>query len=72
MVEAMKIENILRAERNCMMNEQGTRPGASLAVDQIFVQFVCVRPTMSATRTSRKLKIDLSSYRWRHLQRLRA
>ena len=38
-VEAMKMENVLRAERNGTVAEVHARPGDSLAVDQVIVEF---------------------------------
>jgi propionyl-CoA carboxylase alpha chain len=38
-VEAMKMENILKAERDCVVREIHAKPGDSLAVDEIIVEF---------------------------------
>ena len=38
-VEAMKMENILRAERDGVIAKVHASPGASLAVDQKIVEF---------------------------------
>jgi propionyl-CoA carboxylase alpha chain len=38
-VEAMKMENILRAERRGRIKAIRARPGASLAVDQVIMEF---------------------------------
>ena len=39
-VEAMKMENILRAERNGKVKMVNAKPGDSLAVDAIILEFV--------------------------------
>jgi propionyl-CoA carboxylase alpha chain len=39
-VEAMKMENILRAERNGQVKKVNAKPGDSLAVDAIILEFV--------------------------------
>jgi propionyl-CoA carboxylase alpha chain len=39
-VEAMKMENILRAERNGKVKKVNAKPGDSLAVDAIILEFV--------------------------------
>ena len=38
-VEAMKMENVLRAERDGIIATVHARPGASLAVDQAILEF---------------------------------
>jgi propionyl-CoA carboxylase alpha chain len=38
-VEAMKMENVLRAERNGKVSKVHARPGESLAVDQAILEF---------------------------------
>jgi propionyl-CoA carboxylase alpha chain len=38
-VEAMKMENILRAERDCTVTRINCAPGASLAVDDVIMEF---------------------------------
>ncbi len=38
-IEAMKMENVLRAERDCVVDEILVKPGESLAVDQIIIRF---------------------------------
>ncbi|TNE56893.1 MAG: acetyl/propionyl/methylcrotonyl-CoA carboxylase subunit alpha [Alphaproteobacteria bacterium] len=38
-VEAMKMENILRAERDCIVKKIHAAPGDSLAVDEIIVEY---------------------------------
>jgi propionyl-CoA carboxylase alpha chain len=38
-VEAMKMENVLRAERKATVKRVGVRVGDSLAVDQLIVEF---------------------------------
>jgi len=38
-VEAMKMENVLRAERDGVVAAVHARPGASLAVDQAILEF---------------------------------
>jgi propionyl-CoA carboxylase alpha chain len=38
-VEAMKMENVLRAERNAVVSRIIARPGASLAVDDVILEF---------------------------------
>jgi propionyl-CoA carboxylase alpha subunit len=39
-VEAMKMENILRAERNGSVKKVNAKPGDSLAVDEVILEFV--------------------------------
>ena len=39
MVEAMKMENVLRAERNCRVAKIRAKPGDSLAVDDVIMEF---------------------------------
>ena len=39
-VEAMKMENVLRAERDGIVKSIKTRPGDSLAVDAVIMEFV--------------------------------
>ena len=38
-VEAMKMENILRAERQCTVARIAVGPGDSLAVDDVIMEF---------------------------------
>ncbi len=38
-VEAMKMENVLRAERNAVVKKINVAPGASLAVDEVIMEF---------------------------------
>lgn len=38
-VEAMKMENVLRAERTCTVKSVNAAPGDSLAVDEVIVEF---------------------------------
>lgn len=38
-VEAMKMENVLRAERDCVISSIKTKPGDSLAVDAVIMEF---------------------------------
>ena len=38
-VEAMKMENILRAERDAMVKAIKAKPGDSLAVDAVIMEF---------------------------------
>ncbi len=38
-VEAMKMENILRAERKARVKKINARPGDSLAVDEVILEF---------------------------------
>ena len=38
-VEAMKMENVLRAERRAVVKTLATRAGASLAVDELIMEF---------------------------------
>ena len=38
-VEAMKMENVLRAERNAVVKKINVVPGASLAVDEVIMEF---------------------------------
>ena len=38
-VEAMKMENVLRAERRAVVKKVAARPGASLAVDELILEF---------------------------------
>ena len=38
-VEAMKMENILRAERKALIKKINAAPGASLAVDDVIMEF---------------------------------
>jgi propionyl-CoA carboxylase alpha chain len=38
-VEAMKMENILRAEKTGVVRKVDARPGDSLAVDQVILEF---------------------------------
>ncbi|MGB5949033.1 MAG: biotin/lipoyl-containing protein, partial [Parvibaculum sp.] len=38
-VEAMKMENILRAERDCTVAAIEAKPGDSLAVDAVIMEF---------------------------------
>jgi len=39
-VEAMKMENVLRAERRAKVARILVRPGDSLAVDEVIMEFV--------------------------------
>jgi propionyl-CoA carboxylase alpha chain len=39
-VEAMKMENVLRAERDCVVKKIFAKPGDSLAVDAVIMEFV--------------------------------
>jgi propionyl-CoA carboxylase alpha chain len=39
MVEAMKMENVLRAERRARVARVRARPGDSLAVDDVILEF---------------------------------
>ena len=39
MVEAMKMENVLRAERDGVVSEIKAEAGASLTVDQVIMEF---------------------------------
>ena len=39
MVEAMKMENVLRAERNAKVAKVRARPGDSLSVDDVILEF---------------------------------
>ena len=38
-IEAMKMQNILKAESDCVVAESWPRPGDSLSVDQPIVRF---------------------------------
>ncbi|HQR04871.1 MAG: acetyl/propionyl/methylcrotonyl-CoA carboxylase subunit alpha [Proteobacteria bacterium] len=38
-IEAMKMENILKAERDCVVDKIEAQPGESLAVDQVIIAF---------------------------------
>jgi propionyl-CoA carboxylase alpha chain len=38
-IEAMKMENVLKAERDCVVEKLLARPGESLAVDQAIIAF---------------------------------
>jgi propionyl-CoA carboxylase alpha chain len=38
-VEAMKMENVLRAERQGVVKKINAAPGASLAVDEVIMEF---------------------------------
>ncbi len=38
-IEAMKMENVLKAERDCVVDKLLAKPGESLAVDQAIVAF---------------------------------
>ena len=38
-VEAMKMENVLRAERDGMVKKRPRQPGDSLAVDAVILEF---------------------------------
>ena len=38
-VEAMKMENVLRAERECVVAAINVEPGDSLAVDDVIMEF---------------------------------
>ena len=39
MVEAMKMENVLRAERRAVVKKVAAKGGASLAVDELIMEF---------------------------------
>ena len=38
-IEAMKMENVLKAERDCVVDKLMAKPGESLSVDQIIIAF---------------------------------
>ncbi len=38
-IEAMKMENVLKAERDCVVDKLLANPGESLAVDQPIIAF---------------------------------
>ena len=38
-IEAMKMENVLKAERDCVVEKLSAKPGESLAVDQAIIEF---------------------------------
>ena len=38
-IEAMKMENVLRAERNCTVKEIKAGAGSSVAADQVIIEF---------------------------------
>jgi propionyl-CoA carboxylase alpha chain len=38
-VEAMKMENVLRAEKKCTIAKVNAQPGDSLAVDEVILEF---------------------------------
>ncbi|HEX5391896.1 MAG TPA: acetyl-CoA carboxylase biotin carboxylase subunit [Rhodocyclaceae bacterium] len=38
-IEAMKMENVLKAERDCVVDKVQAKPGESLAVDQVIIAF---------------------------------
>ena len=38
-VEAMKMENVLRAEKTCVVKSINCEPGASMAVDDVIMEF---------------------------------
>ena len=38
-IEAMKMENILKAEKDCLVKRIVTEPGESLSVDQVIIEF---------------------------------
>ena len=38
-IEAMKMENVLKAEQDCVVKKIAAQPGASLAVDEIIIEF---------------------------------
>ncbi|MBT3556474.1 MAG: acetyl/propionyl/methylcrotonyl-CoA carboxylase subunit alpha [Rhodospirillales bacterium] len=38
-IEAMKMENVMRAEKDCVISDIGAEPGDSLAVDQVIMTF---------------------------------
>ena len=39
MLEAMKMENVLRAERDGVVEEIAVEPGATVAADQVLIAF---------------------------------
>ncbi len=38
-IEAMKMENVLKAERDCVVEKLMANPGESLSVDQVIITF---------------------------------
>jgi propionyl-CoA carboxylase alpha chain len=38
-IEAMKMENVLKAERDCKVKKVVASPGESLSVDQVIIEF---------------------------------
>ena len=44
-IEAMKMQNILKAENDCVVAELLAKPGDSLSVDQPIVRFASPLPT---------------------------
>ncbi len=51
-VEAMKMENVLRAERRAVVARIAVKPGASLAVDDLIMEFGPGRPRIDSTPPS--------------------
>ena len=39
-IEAMKMENVLRAEHDCVVGKLLAKPGESLSVDQAIIEFL--------------------------------
>ena len=58
-VEATKMENVLKAERNANVKTIYEKVGATLAVDQMILEFaeLCRRPSMGSSR--RKTGVSL-------------
>jgi propionyl-CoA carboxylase alpha chain len=38
-IEAMKMENVLKAEQDCVVGKLLAKPGESLSVDQAIIEF---------------------------------
>ena len=38
-IEAMKMENVLKAEQDCVVRKVSAAAGESLAVDQVIIEF---------------------------------
>jgi propionyl-CoA carboxylase alpha chain len=43
-LEAMKMENVLRAERDAVVEAIAVEPGATVAADQVLIAFVREQP----------------------------
>jgi propionyl-CoA carboxylase alpha chain len=63
-IEAMKMENVLKAERDCVVDKLLAQPGESLAVDQAIIAFTAINSFHVAVAAVRPIRAALAGLRF--------